>query len=165
MAMEWCKPCRDRGRLSVAHHEVAGTMMCDECFEGKPSNGVRPTDLVAKVLKKKAEGKTMAKRIDDATKAAIRKDAAEGMNYNAIAKKQGVGWGTVRDAIDENGKKGAGGGRPKSSAAARRGRPSKSANGNGGVTLTATPELCDGIWAALPLEKKAALLNRLHEAN
>lgn len=33
------------------------------------------------------------------------------------------------------------------------------------MTLAATTELCDGIWAALPLEKKAALLNRLTEVN
>jgi hypothetical protein len=33
------------------------------------------------------------------------------------------------------------------------------------VTLVASAALCDGIWNALPLEKKAALLNRLAEVN
>ena len=54
---------------------------------------------------------------------------------------------------------GAGGGRPKRAAAASRGR----VKANGNVTITVTPELCDAIWASLPLEKKAALLNNLAE--
>ncbi len=55
-----CKPCKDRGRICLAHRIVDGTPMCNECFAGKPSNGVR-TELAAEVLKKKEEGEAMGR--------------------------------------------------------------------------------------------------------
>jgi hypothetical protein len=156
MALEWCMPCKARGRLSIASHEVAGTLMCDECFREKPSKGVK-TQLAAEVLKEKRKDTTMAKRIDEATREAIRKDAADGTNLNAIAMKHGVGWGTVRDIVNVSGK----------TRAAKRGRTAKAAtkSSNGNGATTAMEELCEALWAAMPLEKKAELLKRSAEAS
>lgn len=155
MALEWCQPCKARGRLSIASHEVAGTLMCGECFGGEPSNGVK-TALAAEFLKKKSEDTTM-KHTSEETRAAVLKDAAAGMNVEQIRLKNGVGWMTAKKIIDDGG-----GARAKK---AKRGRPANGAagfsNGNGSVTLHATPELLNAVWAALTLEKKAALLNQL----
>ena len=144
MAVEWCGPCRARGRLCIAHHEVAGTPMCAECFEGKPSNGVR-TELAAEVFngKKKAEERPMAKRIDEATKAAIRKDAADGMSVEQIRIKHHVSWPSARDIV-----KGSVGG----AARVKRGRPAKVSANAASVTPTGSVQLCDAMWAALPFE-------------
>jgi hypothetical protein len=97
MAVEWCKPCKDRGKLSMAQRIVEGTPMCDECFTGKPSNGVS-TELAAEVFegRKKREGKGMAKHLDEAKQEAIRKDGAAGMPLVAIAAKHGVSWPTAK---------------------------------------------------------------------
>jgi hypothetical protein len=166
----WCKPCKDRGRLSVARHEVNGTPMCDACLEGKRPR-VWPK-LAAEVFrsadagKTKKEGNAMGsgrKGPDEATRAKILKDHADGMSVEAIRKRYDTGWITVKNIVA--GKDG--GGRRRSSAAPirHRGRPPKSLVGGPPMkaVFVATPELCDLIWAALPLEKKAALLNRLHE--
>jgi hypothetical protein len=53
-----CKPCKDRGRICLAHRIVDGTPMCDECFKGEPSNGV-PAFAAVAIFKKKEEGKAM----------------------------------------------------------------------------------------------------------
>ncbi len=105
------------------------------------------------------------KRIDEAMKTAIREDAKVGMSIERIRKKHGVGWGTARDIVARADSM------IPSAGHKRRRRPPKSVNVNGAARngklpmLEATPELCDAVWAALPLEKKAALLGRLHEVN
>ncbi len=165
MAEPLCRPCKEQQQDVVAHRIVGKTPMCDAHF--RSAMGMLPLGAGPGPVKKKTEERPMAKRIDGATRVAIRTDAAEGMNLNNIAKKHGVAWGTARDIVasaDTKIPRVERGGKP----AARRGRPPKSAFGKGGVelvTLTVTAELCDGIWATLPLEKKVALLNRLAEAN
>lgn len=156
MALEWCKPCRDRGRLSVARHEVAGTHMCDGCFGGKPSSGVRK-ELAAGILEAKREKTKMPKRTSEETRTAILKDAAAGMTVEQIRVKHGVGWPTAKRIIDDGGI---------ATRPARRGRAAKAAakSSNGSsVTMRVTQEMVDAFWAALALEKKAALLNLLSQ--
>src|SRR6185437_9844532 len=117
--------------LSVAHHEVARTLMCDECFRDKPSKGAK-TELAAQVLKEKRKDTTMARHTDEATKAPILKDAAEGMGTNAIATKHGVSWPTAKRIIDGNGQ------RVKSGKKAVRAKSSaKPSNGIGAGPITA----------------------------
>jgi len=160
MSEPLCQPCKERGRIAKAHRMVGRTPMCASCFAGKEASGV-PVALASAAIalaraargtgKFRTEEKEMPKRTDEATKAEVRKDHAAGMGINEIAKKHGIAWGTAKGILSAKG---------------RGGRKGKSAQpASGAPTLTATAELCDGIWAALPLEKKAALLNRLHEVN
>lgn len=149
----WCAPCKDRGRLAIAERQIEGTPMCHECFRGAPSKGA-PIALISPLLRKE---KPMAKRIDEATRAAILKDGALGLSVEEVRKKHHVSWPSANAIMrGGNGQRHAGG--------AKMPRARKiAAKSNGSVTLNATPELCDGIWNALPLEKKAALLNRLSQ--
>jgi len=158
MPVVWCQPCKARGRLAVAHHEVAGTLMCDECFREKPSKGVK-TELAAEVLKKKAEEKTMRTQtvIDESLRESILKDHKNGMSVEAIRKARGMAWYVVKRIVGGNGAPAAKRGRPAGHSSVRSMRGA--ANGNG--AMTAMEELCEALWAALPLEKKAALLKEI----
>jgi hypothetical protein len=160
---QWCRPCKDRGRLAIADVDVEGTPMCDACFRDVPSKGV-PIGLV--VLHRKE--KPMPKRIDDQTRAAIRKDAADGMNLNQIAAKHSVGWGTARDIVATAAHKIPRierGGKP----AKKRNQIIPSPNGaaiimpsDGLANLKPTPAMLDALWSALPLEKKIGFLNFIY---
>ena len=147
-----CRPCKDRRRISLAHRIVDGTPMCNECFKGKPSNGVR-AELAAEILKKKPEGNAMGK--------CKRGRDANHRGHCCVWR----GFSAPLDSRERITRWVA----PESSAAIKRGRQAKSngaVRGSGQfVTLNATAELCDAIWNGLSLEKKAALLNRLAEAN
>jgi hypothetical protein len=96
MAVEWCQPCRARGKLSIARHDVACTLMCDDCFAGRASRGISVALLKREPEKKVEEKKAMAIRLDDATKEAIRKDAEGGMSLADISKKHSVSWPTAK---------------------------------------------------------------------
>jgi len=69
--VEWCKSCKDRGRLSIASRQVDGTPMCEDCFRGREAQGV-PIALaqlrLASVEQPQGaqirEGKPMTKQID-----------------------------------------------------------------------------------------------------
>jgi len=150
MALEWCQPCKARGRLAVAHHEVAGTLMCDECFREKPSKGVK-TELAAEVLKRKTEEKKMA-----TDKEALQRDRASGMSVREIAAKHGCSKDLVYLYTRANGDKAKRGRAAK--AAARLGKSANALARSLNGATTAMEELCEALWARLPLEKKAALL-------
>jgi len=96
----------------------------------------------------------MPKRIDDATKAAIQKDAAEGMSIEEIRKKHQVGWGTANAIVRERG-----GRKAAKSKRAKRLLPSSS---NGDGNLKSTPAMLDALWSALPSEKKINFLNFIY---
>jgi hypothetical protein len=102
-----CRPCKELQQDVVAHRIVGKTPMCDAHF--RSAMGMPPLGAGSGPVKKKAEGKQMAKRIDEATKAAILKDSAAGMNVNAIATKHGVGWITAKTIVSGDGPKRAGG--------------------------------------------------------
>lgn len=138
--------------------------MCDECFHDKPSNGVK-TELAAEILKEKRKDTTMSKRTDEATKAAILEDAAGGMNVEQIRRKHNVSWPTAKRIIDGNGAPAAKRGRPAKAAGHSSGPRSPRGASSGNGATAAMEELCEALWAAMPLEKKAALLKRMHEAN
>lgn len=83
----------------------------------------------------------------EAVKVQVRRDRAAGMTHKAIAEKHHLSLSNVQRIA-------AGGNGQRSDQ-----RPPK----NGAITIVATPELVDGIWRGLPLERKAALINRLSE--
>ena len=101
----------------------------------------------------------MPKRIDDATREAIRKDAAAGMNLNAIAEKHGVAWGTARDIVAKSAVK-----IPRVERGGKLAKKRKYAiaASNGVGSLTPTPAVLDALWSALPIEKKIGVLNFIY---
>jgi len=162
MADPLCRDCRDLQLEVKATRMIGKTPVCDEHMRqrlGMPATarGIAPAILGRAAMETAKETKVMAtgKQLDEAVQSAIRRDAAAGMPLGEIAKKHKVSWPTAkRYAGGANGGKHAG--RPKSAA--------KSAD-VGVAYEAALQELCDGIWAALPLGKKAALLNRLQEVS
>jgi hypothetical protein len=117
MAEPLCRPCKEQQQDVVAHRIVGKTPMCDAHF--RSAMGMPRLEAGPGPMKKKAEGKTMPKRIDDVTRAAILQDAAGGMSLEELRKKHHVGWGTARAIVA---------GAEKKIPAARHGRPPKSTN-------------------------------------
>jgi DNA-binding MarR family transcriptional regulator len=168
---EYCQPCQEAGRKQVAH-VLGPPPMCFWHRDGKP----HPEELarrreIAKVQEGKisleVEEKNMprTKGIDPA---AIRREHAAGKSNAEIARALNIGNATVsyhlkKLGLNSHSKRGRRPADGAGSALSMRGRRKHSQSHGALLSLTATPELCDAVWAALSLEKKASLLNKLAE--
>jgi len=135
--MTLCVPCKDRGRESVAMRVVGSTPMCDPCWKGDaPEDKAFPSHRPQVRTVKVVKEKPMSSRVCSDCG-----DKLHGRTKGDVCRK-------CRGGSPASGPKRAGGGKrgPKSS-----------------VTVTVTPEMFDTVWALLPVEKKAALLNKLSE--
>lgn len=159
-----CRDCNDLGRSVKATRFAGMTPVCDAHILqrlGSPALGSAAA-RIAREMKSQAplEPQEEKPMIDDATKAAIRKDYATGMKKGEIAAKHAVSGPTVKKIVEAQGNfVGASARSTKPKAGRAKAAPA------GVATLRATPQLVDGIWASLSLEKKAELLNRLSEAS
>ncbi len=81
---------------------------------------------------------------------ALKADQRAGLSIRKIAEKHGISYSTAFKYL---------GGGNKKSAPRRR----SAAADNSAPTINATPELVTAVWQSLPLEKQAALLNKLSQ--
>lgn len=162
MIPQLCFLCQEEGREQVAHRVDSRGPVCQWHFRGE----LHPEVVAArrderKILEGKVKvqvkGGPMPKSVDEGTITAIKKDVAAGMTLGKIAENRGLSVSTVfKYAGGRNGKKKGRGGRASTASIPQ---PSP-----GLFTLTVTPEQLDALWAMLPAERKAALINKLAEA-
>jgi hypothetical protein len=156
-----CRDCQELQIERKATRLVVKTPVCDEHMAkrlGQKYGGltIRTAPAVEKPAER-AEDPLKKYRIEQSTVDEIKRRAAEGMKISAIAEETGVSYMTVRKyAIGEATRAKAKPG-PKGIAKANGGTLAKSMAG----LLRKWNEEADAVFAALPLERKAALLGSL----
>lgn len=138
-----CQSCRDAGRKQPAHYIEDGGGICRWCRSGEqhPAEKAKQRDL-----EKLAAG-TVALEVQ---MAAPKSGRPCGCGCSRFLRKDNKTGFISGHKTGQQPKMRAQGGRTD-------GRT------DGKLTIQATPELCDAIWAALPLPKKAAMVNKLSE--
>jgi hypothetical protein len=134
---------------------VDGTPMCNFCFRGHPHPEEkvieRDTAKIAQGRAKFEVEENMHKpfaRVEE-----LQADYKAGISIADLARKYEIAYITAAKYAKAKTENPSSKRRPRGRGQTALGLP----------TLTATPELVKAVWAALPLEKQAALLNKLPE--